>query len=115
MSEPRNKPYKGKRWARVREKVLKDDKYLCQRCLGNYMPDPYAVRKRTPAVLVHHHYHVEDFPQWTYSKYVYINGERRRNLYSLCTACHEYIHRDTHRPKNRNEHDSGFTTDERWD
>ena len=115
MSEPRNKPYKGKRWARVREKVLKDDKYLCQRCLGNYMPDPCAVRKRTPAVLVHHHFPVEEFPQWTYQKYVMINGETRRNLYSLCTGCHEYIHRDTHRPKTRVEHAIDFETVERWD
>ena len=93
------------------------DKGLCQRCAGNYMPDKTQVKRRKKAVLVHHHFPAEDYPEYVYSIYVEKDGQRIRNLYSLCTACHEYIHRDTHRPVHRKkkEDDSVFTTEERWD
>lgn len=115
--ENRNKPYKTKSWKVVRASVMKQDKYLCQRCLGNYMPDEHAVKKRTKAVLVHHHFHVTDYPQYKYQKYVVLpNGEKVRNLYSLCFECHEAVHPE-HRKNSqiKKESEDSFTTIERWD
>lgn len=102
MSENRNKPYKTKAWEITRRKVLKYDKGLCQKCLGNYMSDATMPRKRTKAVLVHHHFHVTEYPQFKYQMFVKLpDGTTVRNLYSLCSACHEEVHADTHRNRFR--------------
>lgn len=121
MTENRNKPYKNKAWYRIRQTVLDIDKGLCQRCLGNYMSDGNRPKRFTKAVLVHHHYKVEEYPQYKYQMYVKrADGSKVRNLYSLCAECHEAIHADTH----RNHHSTStlkmmrnddFTTEERWD
>lgn len=120
MEERRNKPYKGKTWKTVRAMVMKYDKGLCQRCLGKYMPDITMPVKRTKAVLVHHHFPVTNYPEYKYQMFVKkSDGTRIRNLYSLCTECHEFVHKDTHRNKQQKKaklyRDDSFTTPERWD
>lgn len=110
----RNAPYKTAEWKRTREAVLKMDKGLCQRCLGNYRPKPGVPRRRVKATLVHHHLELEQYPQWKYSIYADINGKRVRNLWSLCHDCHEEIHERTHRSNSFKKKDE-FTTEERWD
>lgn len=111
----RNKIYKGKQWEEVRSAVLKYDHYECQRCAGNYMPDPSQRRHYTRAVLVHHHFHVEDYPEYKYQMFVEVNGKKVRNLYSLCQACHEAVHvNERHRFKAKGKDDE-FTNQERWD
>lgn len=112
--EYRNKPYKTKEWKEVRQAVLKMDHGLCQRCLGNYKPVEGRIKRRTKAVLVHHNFELLEHPEWKYSIYVNINGERVRNLVSLCNECHEEIHERTHRINSFKKEDT-FTTEERWD
>ena len=112
--EYRNKPYKTKEWKEVRQAVLKMDHGLCQRCLGNYKPVEGRIKRRTKAVLVHHNFELLEHPEWKYSIYVDINGERVRNLVSLCNNCHEEIHERTHRSNSFKKEDT-FTTEERWD
>lgn len=115
----RNSVYKTKTWARLREYVLKYDKYICQRCAGNYKPDPTLPKRLTKATLVHHNFEAEKYPEWKYKMFVTIDGKRERNLYSLCPACHEWVHRDTHRNEDQKKkkwyRSTGFTTVERWD
>lgn len=113
--EYRNKPYKTKEWKEVRETVLKMDKCLCQRCLGKYRAIPGRVKKRTKAVLVHHHFELEKYPDWKYKIFVEIDGEKVRNLWSLCNDCHEDIHARTHRSRSFEKQKEDFTTEERWD
>lgn len=115
--ENRNKPYKTKEWRKVREEVFKLDHGICQRCAGNYRPVLGRRIRRTRAVLVHHHYELNDYPQWKYSIFVNVNGERVRNLWSLCNECHEEIHGRGHSLqgfKNKRKEDE-FKTEERWD
>lgn len=83
----RNKIYKNKKWKEVRELVLKLDHYQCQRCNHN-MFSSKEPKRLTKAVLVHHIYSAETFPQYRYS--MFVNG--KRNLVSLCNDCHEIIH-----------------------
>lgn len=112
--ERRNKPYKTKEWKDVREKVLKMDKGLCQRCLGKYKSVPGRPIRRTKAVLVHHNFELLEYPKWKYSIFVTVNGKKERNLVSLCNECHEEIHERTHRSRSFAKKEE-FTTEERWD
>lgn len=110
----RAKPYKKHEWKQVREQVLKLDHYECQRCNGQYMADPNMPIRHVRATLVHHIFPLEQYPQWKYQIWVYVDGKRQRNLISLCNDCHEFIHKDTHRPHSSKKEDE-FTTEERWD
>ena len=77
--------YKWCRWKKVREKVLKMDKYECQWCKEN--------KKYTPATVVHHIKEFEMHPEMALSIfYIDENGEKQRNLISLCNKCHNKAH-----------------------
>lgn len=101
----RNKIYKTREWAKVREQVLKMDHYECVRC-NHSMFDKKGEKRLTPAVLVHHIYEAEKFPQYKYS--IWVNG--KRNLVSLCFDCHEELH-----DRRRKKKELQFTNDERFD
>lgn len=111
----RGQEYKRTEWKELRMKVLKMDHFECQRCNGNYLPDPDSPRKRTKAKLVHHHFHVDEYPEYKYLIFIDKDGERVRNLYSLCNDCHEYVHRDVRRRFKAEASEDEFTTEERWD
>lgn len=113
--ENRNKPYKTKAWKDVREAVLRMDKGVCQRCLGNYKRDPNKSPRKTKAVLVHHHFELLDYPQWKYSIWVNVDGKKVRNLWSLCNACHEEIHGRGRASTRFKKKEDEFQTEERWD
>lgn len=71
---------KDKRYLKVRDKALKRDKFLCQRCK--------RYGKKKTATVTHHIYPVEFFPYWVFCLW---------NLISLCKACHDRMHnRETH-------------------
>jgi len=101
----RNKIYKTAQWYKTREDVFKLDHYECQRCNHNVF-ETGEPKKITKATLVHHRYHVDQFPQYKYS--IYVNGER--NLVSLCFNCHEQLHGRKHGTK-----EGEFVTEERYD
>ena len=67
--------YRSRQWQRKREKVLKRDRYLCQRCL--------RYGRRRAATVVHHKKHLEDHPELA------LDDE---NLVSLCNECHNAEH-----------------------
>ena len=89
--------YKSSEWKRTRKRVLTLDKYECQHCKKK--------GKYTKATVVHHINHVKDRPDLAFE--IYYNG--KRNLISLCNACHE----DEHPNRFQNEIKEPLTI-ERW-
>lgn len=67
--------YKSKRWEKLRQSILRRDKYMCQ----------YSKRygKCVPATMVHHIFPVQEYPQYAFASW---------NLISLCSAAHEKMH-----------------------
>lgn len=73
--------YQSKRWRTLREVVLRQEKYLCSECK--------RYGKNVDADTVHHIFPVEDYPSLAW---------KRKNLISLCSACHDKMHdRTTHK------------------
>ena len=75
----------------MRLEQLERDHFECQRCkhCGKYQ-SVQGIKKYTRAVLVHHDFRVQQYPQYAFMPFV--NG--KRNLYSLCQNCHEIEHED---------------------
>lgn len=78
-----NPLYDSRAWRKLRREVLRDDNYECQICKAKH--------KHTRAEIVHHQYHLDEYPQYGLMKYVYVDGEWRRNLISVCRGCHETV------------------------
>jgi 5-methylcytosine-specific restriction endonuclease McrA len=83
--------YVSRTWKRVRREVLTHDKGECQQCKrrGRY----------APATVVHHRFHLEEYPQYALDEYVTIDGVEQRNLESWCRPCHEEEHDYRHEVK----------------
>lgn len=97
--------YKWNKWYRVREKVLKMDKYECQRCK--------KMHRYSPAQTVHHVYEFKKYPEYGLSVFVENeNGVKVRNLISLCNTCHNLIH---NRFNTHPDYTKKVVTEERWD
>lgn len=88
--------------AYVREKL---DRNECQLCKER--------GKFRRAELVHHVKHVKKFPHLALDiYYVDSDGQRKRNLISVCKDCHEYV---CHPERLRRPKKQTFATEERWD
>jgi len=76
--------YRLSQWKTVRRKTLEADKRECQHCKakGFY----------SPAEVVHHVRHLEDYPELGLDAEYEENGQKHRNLISLCRDCHEREH-----------------------
>ena len=70
-------------WRQKRKEVLKKLNRECQLCKQH--------GRHSRAVIVHHVYHLDEFPQWGLLEFVSdpVTGERRRNLLPVCRNCHE--------------------------
>lgn len=94
--------YTWAKWLKLRKEVLIEDKCECQKCKsrGRY--------KR--AVVVHHANHVKKHPELALEKYYTDTfGNRKRQLVSLCKACHEEEHPERFKKKKEKP-----LTEERW-
>lgn len=67
--------YKSKRWLKLKEKILRRDKYKCQWCK--------RYGRNREAVCVHHIKHLEEYPELALHP---------ANLVSLCAVCHNKAH-----------------------
>lgn len=67
--------YKDMKWIRTRAKALMRDGYMCQMCK--------RYGRRTPATVVHHKKHADEYPELAYDL---------DNLESLCAKCHNKEH-----------------------
>ena len=82
---PRDPFYVSWDWKKLRRKILAIDKHECQHCKarGRY--------KR--ADTVHHVKPREEYPELELEiYYVDKDGDKKRNLISLCRECHEAEH-----------------------
>lgn len=77
--------YKTEDWKRLRAKVMMDAHNECCDCMER--------GKYSRAVLVHHDQEIRHRPDLALSYYYRgRDGQLKRNLYPLCTACHERRH-----------------------
>lgn len=67
--------YRGKRWEKLRDRVLRRDGYKCRECRRYGL----AVEANT----VHHVYPAGRYPAWRWMAW---------NLISLCASCHNAMH-----------------------
>ena len=88
------------KWSRVRQQVLDMDKNECQDCKthGRY----------TRATTVHHNQFVKKHPELALEIWYTFQGEKYRNLVSLCHECHEARHGYRRRKEVQ------LLTEERW-
>lgn len=92
-------------WRRLSADVLKTDRYECQLCKAN--------KRYRRAEMVHHVNHVKRRPELALDMfYLDSDGQRKRNLISVCRWCHENV---CHPERLRKETKPRFTTEERWD
>lgn len=72
--------YKSTRWKKLREKILRRDKYLCR--------ENARYGRIVPATTVHHIWPAERYPEYAWCEW---------NLVSLSTEAHNAMHdRETH-------------------
>lgn len=77
--------YTSRTWRNLRADIFSADRNECQRCK--------ARGKYSRAKVVHHVMHVRSHPELALSKHYFDEaGEVRRQLVSLCDACHEEEH-----------------------
>ena len=95
--------YSWPQWEETRLKVLTLDHHECVRCRqrGRY----------TKALIVHHVHHLTDRPDLALSIY---DEDHRRQLVSLCRACHELEHPERLRPAWQAKQENHLT-EECWD
>lgn len=94
-------------WKQVSGQVLSMDRRECQICK--------AAKRYRRADLVHHVNHVKRRPDLALDVwYIDDQGERKRNLISVCRGCHETV---CHPERMRREppRETGFQNEERWD
>ena len=77
--------YDSARWHKLRQKILRRDKYMCVECK--------RFGRIKEASEVHHIKHLEDFPELAYDE---------NNLVSLCRACHRKAHPEKVKKIDRN-------------
>lgn len=92
--------YKSREFRALRKQILKDDHYECQIC------------KRPNATTVHHVQFVRKHPELALSKYYWYQGKKYRNLISVCKECHNALHPEKRRGKERSCNHQ--VTQERW-
>lgn len=92
-------------WRSLSRDVLRDDRHECQLCK--------ARGRYRRAEMVHHVNHVKRRPDLALDiYYLDSDGERKRNLISVCRWCHENV---CHPERLRKPKVLSFETEERWD
>ena len=99
--------YKSHDWLELRDEVLRENHYECQRCAEKGM--------YTRAVMVHHVNEVRKHPHLALTKEIEdkVTGRTYKNLVPLCFACHEDEH-DRFADFNSARNAAKFTNVERW-
>lgn len=78
--------YKTDDWLDLREDVMNDHHWECERCEehGCY----------SEAQTVHHEFEVRDYPELALTRWIDdpVTGEKREVLHPLCNQCHNEVH-----------------------
>ena len=97
--------YNRSAWKHLSRTVMEYDRFECQECKKK--------GKYKKADLVHHVNHLKDRPDMALTFWYEENGERKRNLVSVCRDCHETVcHPERMQAADVREK---FETEERWD
>ena len=99
--------YLSPEWDRLRQEVLREDRYECQLCK--------AQGRYHRAEIVHHVNEIKKHPELALTKEIEgTDGTKTRNLLSVCWVCHNTVCHPgrLERYKYRSH---GFTQAERWD
>lgn len=97
--------YDSRAWRRKRRAVMQRYNNECQICK--------ARRIHRRAEIVHHVYHLDEYPQWGLMEFVRdpVTGEQRQNLMPVCRECHETV---CHPERMRKVEYRPLVTPERW-
>ena len=97
--------YDSRPWRRIRRQVMAYDNYECQYCKQRH--------RHTRGQLVHHIYHLDEYPQFGLQMWVDdpVTGARQRNLVTVCRICHETV---CHPDRARQTEIMDPLTPERW-
>ena len=109
--------YKTKEWIRLKKSILREHHYECAECRKNGIITRYDINKdgeRKLISTVHHVCHVRQRPDLALSRTYkdYVTGEELPNLIPVCKACHNKLHPEKRRQRQR--HTDSFTNVERW-
>lgn len=77
--------YKSKKWINLKNEVMEEFHHECYLCRQQ--------GKISRAYIVHHIFHVRDYPQYALSRFVLNRetGKKERNLIAVCLSCHETV------------------------
>lgn len=110
--------YKSKEWITLKEEVLKENHYECAECRKTGKITRYDVDENGNKKListVHHVQFVRKHPALALSKTYTFEGKTYRNLMPVCKACHNKLHPEKRRRRNRSqENDDRYVNKERW-
>ena len=97
--------YKSEDWTELRQRVLEDKHYECQRCLEH--------GKYTKADCVHHVNEVRVRPDLALSRTYRDKDGAHDNLLPLCNMCHNKEHEKLEKFI-KEQHKDDFVNEERW-
>lgn len=100
--------YKSDDWLELRDEVMRESHYECQRCLAKGI--------YTRCEMVHHVNEVRKRPDLALTKEFTdaITGEKIINLIALCNSCHEMEHPDRFGNYRKKRGIEKFTNKEQW-
>lgn len=77
--------YDTRAWRRKRKEILRKYNNECQECKRRHI--------HTRAVIVHHIYHLDEYPQYGLDEFAHdpATGEMHQNLWPVCRECHETV------------------------
>ena len=93
--------YNSKYWRGLSAEIIKENHGECAMCK--------AVKKLTPATLVHHVKHLRDYPELAYERTCTDETGEHIQLMPLCHDCHERAHK-----RGIYAEPAGFTNEEKW-
>jgi 5-methylcytosine-specific restriction endonuclease McrA len=105
--------YKSKEWITLKNQILKENHYECAICRQQGIITRYDIDEEGNKRLlstVHHVQYVRKHPAMALSRTYMYEGKEYKNLIPVCKACHNKLHPEKHKKKNRNH----FINEERW-
>ena len=106
--------YKSPEWIRLKNEVLEENHYECAECRKAGIITRYDIAEdgsRRLLSTVHHVQFVRKHPALALSRTYEYKGKMYQNLIPVCKACHNKLHPEKHKQKNKSE---GFQNKERW-
>lgn len=75
--------YDSYSWRKLRKQIMLDDNRECQICKTK--------GRHSQGEIVHHVFHLDEYPQYGLCKFVEVDGKDVLNLITVCKECHETV------------------------